>query len=263
VTEGRIDGFEALVRWVEPNGVVHMPGSFIAVAGELGLLGNVTQFVLEDIVADLPRLKERFGPDVTVSINVTAHQINSPDFTRRLLAYIRVTGIGRNLIVELTEDAFVSAHSVQRALPELREMGVRISIDDFGTGFSSLSTLADIDADEIKVDRAFITAIHERPRSQDILKAIESVCKALEINMVAEGVETFQELEYLVNRSGIRVFQGFFFGKPVFIDETLTRGFGCDWSIRSARHLSETVAQRRPATETAPAEPQLQRGAAR
>lgn len=79
-------------------------------------------------------------------------------------------------------------------LPSLRQLGVRISIDDFGTGFSSLSILADIDADELKVDRAFIMSIHERPRSQDILKAIESVCATLGIGMVAEGVELREEL---------------------------------------------------------------------
>jgi len=228
VARGAVVGFEALVRWVEPSGEVHMPGSFIGMAGELGLLGHITGFVLEDIVADLPRLKARFGDDVSVSLNVAANQINSADFTRKLLGQIRRAGIGRNLIVELTEEALVSVQSLQQALPELREMGVRISIDDFGTGFSSLSVIADVDADEIKVDRAFITDIHQRPRSQDVLKAIESVCIALDIAMVAEGVETAEEIEYLVGRTSIRVLQGFFFGKPAFVDEILTRDFGGD-----------------------------------
>jgi EAL domain-containing protein (putative c-di-GMP-specific phosphodiesterase class I) len=108
--------------------------------------------------------------------------------------------------------------------PSLRQLGVRISIDDFGTGFSSLSILADIDADELKVDRAFIMSIHERPRSQDILKAIESVCATLGIGMVAEGVELREELDYLAQNTKIRLVQGYFFGKPAFPETFLSGG---------------------------------------
>jgi EAL domain-containing protein (putative c-di-GMP-specific phosphodiesterase class I) len=93
-----------------------------------------------------------------------------------------------------------------------------VSIDDFGTGYSSLSTLADITADEVKVDRAFITDIHERVRSQGILKAIESLCSALDVSMVAEGVETVEELAYLQTHTSIRFGQGYFFSKPMFLE---------------------------------------------
>ena len=86
----------------------------------------------------------------------------------------------------------------------LRELGVRVSIDDFGTGYSSLSALADITADEIKVDRSFITAIHQRPRSQSVLRTIESLGHALGMTIVAEGIETFEELAYLQAATRIR-----------------------------------------------------------
>jgi EAL domain-containing protein (putative c-di-GMP-specific phosphodiesterase class I) len=92
-------------------------------------------------------------------------------------------------------------------LPLLRELGVRVSIDDFGTGYSSLSVLADITADEIKIDRAFITNIHQRPRSQSILRAIESVSQAVGMTVVAEGVESFEELAYLLAATRIRYAQ--------------------------------------------------------
>ena len=107
-------------------------------------------------------------------------------------------------------------------LPMLREIGVRVSIDDFGTGYSSLSELADITADEIKVDRSFITAIHQRPRSQSVLKAIESLSDALGMTVIAEGVESFEELAYLQAATRIRYAQGFYFAKPFFLEDFST-----------------------------------------
>ena len=101
----------------------------------------------------------------------------------------------------------------------LREIGARVSIDDFGTGYSSLSALADITADELKIDRSFIAGIHERPRNQSILKAIESLGGALGMNIVAEGVESTEELEYLRNFTRIHYAQGYYFAKPLFFED--------------------------------------------
>src|SRR6266852_2878217 len=100
-----------------------------------------------------------------------------------------------------------------------RKLGVGISIDDFGIGYSSLSALADITADEIKIDRSFITDIHQRPRSQGILRAIESLSEALGMTVVAEGIETFEELAYLQAATKIRYAQGFYFSRPIFLEE--------------------------------------------
>ena len=123
-------------------------------------------------------------------------------------------------IVEVTEDAFVAkTHFQSEILPMLREIGVGISIDDFGIGYSSLSALADITADEIKIDRSFITDIHKRPRSQGILKAIESLSEALGMTVIAEGLETFEELAYLQTMTRIRYAQGYYFSKPIFLEE--------------------------------------------
>jgi c-di-GMP phosphodiesterase Gmr len=123
-------------------------------------------------------------------------------------------------MIELTEDAFLAKGQFQvHVLPMLREIGVRVSIDDFGTGYSSLSALADITADEIKVDRSFITAIHQRPRSQSVLKTIESLSHALGMTVIAEGVETFEELAYLQAATRIRYAQGFYFSGPIFLEE--------------------------------------------
>jgi EAL domain-containing protein (putative c-di-GMP-specific phosphodiesterase class I) len=125
-------------------------------------------------------------------------------------------------MLEVTEDAFVETSLFQtEVVPVLRAAGVRVSIDDFGTGYSSLSVLSDITADEIKVDRSFITAIHQRPRSQSVLKAIESLSRAVGMTVVAEGVETLDELLYLQAATGIRYAQGFYFAKPMFVEELL------------------------------------------
>src|SRR5262249_2686370 len=133
---------------------------------------------------------------------------------------LKETGCPERFMVELTEDAFVAKSRFQTAvLPWLRDLGVRVSIDDFGTGYSSLSALADITADEIKIDRSFITAIHRRSRSQSVLKAIESLSNALGMTVIAEGVETFEELAYLQAQTRIRYAQGFYFARPIFLDE--------------------------------------------
>ncbi len=216
---GRVEGFEALVRWVEPDGSVRMPGMFIELAGQIGLLDDITRFVLDDVARSLPQLTQWYGPHVSVSLNIGARQAGDIAFMHSFMAQLAATGVARRIVVELTEDALVATQQFQhQVLPELRRLGVRVSIDDFGTGYSSLSTLADITADEVKVDRAFITAIHQRVRSQGILKAIESLCSALEVSMVAEGVETSDELAYLRAHTSIRLAQGYFFSKPRFLE---------------------------------------------
>jgi cyclic di-GMP phosphodiesterase Gmr len=217
---GQVTGFEALARWVDEDGRVHPPGSFIELAGELGLLDDITRCVLQDVERTLPELGRRYGEHVSVSVNVSARQATDAGFMQALSAQLAGAGIARRIVLELTEDALVATQRFQSdVLPGLRAHGVRVSIDDFGTGFSSLSTLADITADEIKVDRAFITAIHERRRSQGILRAIESLCTALDISLVAEGVETAEELAYLRSHTGIGVAQGYYFSRPQFVED--------------------------------------------
>jgi c-di-GMP phosphodiesterase Gmr len=217
---GEVVGFEALVRWVEPDGQVHLPGSFIELASELGLIDDITRFVLLDIERNLPLLSARYGANVSVSLNVSARQATDVSFMQTLTERLTHGGLAHRVVLELTEDALLAAQRFQAdVLPNLRAHGVRVSIDDFGTGYSSLSTLADITADEVKVDRAFITAIHERRRSQGILRAIESLCRALDIGMVAEGVETAQELAYLRKHTSIELAQGYLFARPAFVED--------------------------------------------
>ncbi len=213
-------GIEALVRLRDDEGVIQAPGTFINLATELGLIDELTHLVLAEIVKSIDLINETFGPATSISINVAATQAGNPEFMRSFAQALAATGYPERFMIEVTEDAFVTkTHFQDEILPMFRQLGVGISIDDFGTGYSSLSALADITADEIKIDRSFITDIHKRPRSQGILRAIESLSEALGMTVIAEGLETFEELAYLQAATKIRYAQGYYFSRPIFLEE--------------------------------------------
>src|SRR6202023_812587 len=215
-----ITGIEALVRLRDDEGVIQAPGTFINLAVELGLIDELTHLVLAEIVKSIDLINENFGPDSIISINVAAKQAGNLEFMRSFAQALEATGFPRRFMIEVTEDAFIAKTPFQtEILPIFRRLGVGISIDDFGTGYSSLSALADITADEIKIDRSFLTDIHMRPRSQGILRAIESLSESLGMTVIAEGIETFEELAYLQAATRIRYAQGYYFSRPIFLEE--------------------------------------------
>ena len=215
-----IKGIEALVRLRDDEGVIQAPGTFINLAVELGLIDELTHLVLAEIVRSIDLINDTFGPNTTISMNVAAKQAGNAEFMRSLAQAMEATGYPQRFMIEVTEDAFVAkSHFQSEILPIFRKLGVGISIDDFGIGYSSLSALADITADEIKIDRSFITDIHQRPRSQGILRAIESLSEALGMTVIAEGIESFEELAYLQAATKIRYAQGYYFSRPVFLEE--------------------------------------------
>jgi diguanylate cyclase (GGDEF)-like protein len=215
-----VKGIEALVRLRDDEGVIQAPGSFINLAVELGLIDELTHLVLAEIVKSIDLINDTFGPEATISINVAAKQAGNLDFMRNFAQALEETGFPQRFMIEVTEDAFVAKNHFQaEILPMFRKLGVGISIDDFGTGYSSLSALADITADEIKIDRSFITDIHKRPRSQGILRAIESLSEALGMTVIAEGLESYEELAYLQAATKIRYAQGYYFARPIFLEE--------------------------------------------
>ena len=236
-------GLEALVRWRDGNGDIQGPSEFVTLAIELGLIDQITHMVLDETVAAMGHIDEAFGSHTTISVNVAAKQATNLGFMLSFVQALEQTGRAERFMIELTEDAFLAKNQFQREiLPLLRRLGVRVSIDDFGTGYSSLSALADITADEIKIDRSFITGIHKRSRSQNVLKAVESLSGALGMTVVAEGIETFEELAYLQAATRIRYAQGFYFSKPLFIGKM---GYGDDVALES-----RTLATTRETPET-------------
>jgi diguanylate cyclase (GGDEF)-like protein len=215
-----IKGIEALVRLRDNEGVIKAPGNFVNLAVELGLIDELTHLVLAEITRSIDLINDTFGAEAKISINVAAKQAVNPEFMHSFALALEATGFPSRFMIEVTEDAFVTkTYFQEEILPIFRKLGVGISIDDFGIGYSSLSALADITADEIKIDRSFITDIHKRPRSQGILRAIESLSEALGMTVIAEGIETFEELAYLQAATKIRYAQGYYFSRPIFLEE--------------------------------------------
>jgi diguanylate cyclase (GGDEF)-like protein len=220
IQAGRIYGVEVLLRWMDEDGAIQPPGDFIALAIELGLMDDLTYIVLEKTIQSIDRINEAFGEAASISLNVAAKQAGDIRFMRALLDRIALTGYAERFILEITEEAFVSKSTFQESvLPLIREIGARVSIDDFGVGYSSLSALADITADEVKIDRSFITNLHQRPRNQNILKAVEALSRSLGMEVIVEGLETFEELAYLRACTSIRYAQGYYFSRPVMLEE--------------------------------------------
>ncbi len=215
-----VAGVEALIRLRDEDGLIQAPGEFIGLAAELGLIDEMTYLALGQILKSMDLIDEAFGPQATVSINVAAQRAGDLEFMRGFCQELGSTAYAERFIVEVTEDAFVAKNRFQtHVLPMLREARLRVSIDDFGTGYSSLAQLADITADELKIDRSFITDIHQRTRSQSILKAIEALSESLGMTVIAEGVETAEEAAYLQAETRIRYAQGFYYSKPIFMED--------------------------------------------
>jgi predicted signal transduction protein with EAL and GGDEF domain len=235
-------GFETLIRWRDDGTEIKPPGAFVGLAIELGLIDPITHFVLGEAVNSIDRLDDAFGTGTKIAVNVAAKQAGDVAFMRLFVENLKSSGCAERFIVEVTEDAFIAKNQFQtQVLPMLRNIGVKVSIDDFGTGYSSLSMLADITADEIKVDRSFITDIHQRPRSQSVLKAIESVSHALGMTVIAEGIETAEELAYLQGATRIRYGQGFYFAKPFFLEDhaKARRVLRNDYAFQPGREYAE------------------------
>ena len=217
-----IVGLEVLLRWRDENGVIRAPGDFIKLAIELGLMDDITMIVVDQVIGQIDLINDAFGSKATISLNVGAKQAADLPFMERLVAVLNETGYAERFILELTEEAFLSKGEFQlRVLPMLRAIGIGVSIDDFGVGYSSLSALAEITADELKVDRSFITDIHRKPRNQSILKIIELLGNALNMRIIVEGVETFEELAYLQAATRISCAQGYYFAKPMFLQDPM------------------------------------------
>ena len=234
-------GFEALVRLRDAGGEIQGPSDFVDLAIELGLIDDITRQVVAETVRSIPQLDEAFGAKTSFSINIAARQAGDLTFMQSMTQVLKDTGCADRFMIEVTEEAFLHRGVFQsRIIPILRDIGVRVSIDDFGTGYSSLSVLSDVTADEIKVDRSFITAIHQRPRSQSVLKAIESLSHALDMTIIAEGVETFEELAYLQAATRIHLAQGYYFSQPFLLEEMPERSRTIERGGEAGRERGES-----------------------
>lgn len=217
---GKCYGSEALVRWKHPERGLIMPGYFIEPLEEAGLIYRLDEFVWELAVRQLKAWKDAGREDMYISVNISARDFYYIDVYESITGMVKKYGISpSSLRLELTETALASdITEIMELLTRLKNKGFIIEIDDFGSGYSSLNMLKDICADVVKIDREFLRETENAKRSKDILEVIISLSKKMNMTVVAEGVETLQQVNMLANM-GCEIFQGYYFSKPISVEE--------------------------------------------
>jgi len=214
INRDKVVGFEALVRWKSPTRGEISPGVFIPIAEEIGAILPIGDWVLTEACREAASWKT----PLKVAVNVSAVQLHNPSFAQQLHQTLIETGLpGRRLEIEITETALV--RDLNRTLATLRQvkaLGVEIAMDDFGTGYSSLSNLRAFPFDRIKIDRSFIKQVHANQQAATIVRAVLGLGKGLGLPVIAEGVETNEELRFLQEESCDEV-QGYLLGRPAAI----------------------------------------------
>ena len=212
---GHVVGVEALVRWQHPVEGLLPPAAFIDLAESSGLVIPLTTFVLRESLAAVRRWRA-LGVDVGVSVNLSARQLSDLDLPAHVAGLLAEAGVPASaLTVEVTESSLMTDTRAARAiLGGLREMGVQLSIDDFGTGWSSLALLQQLDVDELKVDRGFVQGMETSPHDQRLVRSVVELAHSIGLSVVAEGVETGAVAARLA-ALGCERLQGYLFGRPM------------------------------------------------
>ncbi len=215
--DGRVLGAEALLRWRDPERGLIPPGAFIPLAEQTGFILPLGQWALESACRQLALWRQR--PDtehLTLSVNVSAQQVRQPDFIAQVQAVLERTGAPpQRLKLELTESMLV--HDIDdliRKMQALDAQGVGFSLDDFGTGYSSLSYLKRLPLHQLKIDQSFVHDVMNDSNAAAITGTLISLGRSLGLTVIAEGVETRQQRDFLL-RQGCRVFQGYLFSRPL------------------------------------------------
>jgi diguanylate cyclase (GGDEF)-like protein/PAS domain S-box-containing protein len=213
---GRITGAEALLRWNHPTRGLISPGRFIPVAEECGLILPIGAWVLREACTQARIWLDHGLNFTTMAVNVSAMEFREDDFLRGLFGILDETGLGPEYLeLELTESVLMKrAESTASILQVLRDRGVKVSIDDFGTGYSSLSYLRKFPVDSLKVDQSFVRQIGTAGDDTTIVTAIIGMARSLKLRVVAEGVETLEELEFLCAHHCDEA-QGYYFSRPL------------------------------------------------
>lgn len=224
---GHLCGVEALVRWQQPELGLVPPDQFIGVAEQSGRMNKLGEYIIDQSLSQIRSLYQRHKRAFRLSINISIRQFAEEKFATNLLEKIQHSGIPRHLIcLEITENLLVDDLDHMRSiLQKLHHAGIRIALDDFGTGYSSLGILRDLPIDELKIDKSFVDNILWDQTSLKMVKNIISIGKLYNMDILAEGVETQEQMQVLKN-CGCDLFQGYLFSHPVTIAglETYIRG---------------------------------------
>lgn len=217
----RLRGVEALVRWRELDGKIISPETFIPIAEKNGSILLLGDWIIEESISDFAKWSERFDlHDFLLSINVSSLQFKSKNFVNYLISVIKKYNVSPSCIeLEITESVFIdNIEEIIKKMKMLKDFGIRFSMDDFGTGFSSLSYLRELPIDTLKIDKSFIDDVVTDGSTRTIAESIIALSKKLGFDTIAEGVE--QEVQYsLLKNIGCENIQGFYLGKPQKFDD--------------------------------------------
>jgi len=215
---GTIIGAEALVRWHHPDRGMVFPGDFLPIAEETGLMWDIGQWVLTSACEHIKAWENNQLIDLSmsISVNISGKEFGAPAFVDAVTTILEKNGINPlNLGIELTEGSLVSTgRDIIGKIITLRELGITFSVDDFGTGYSSLTYLKDLPLNTLKIDRSFVSEIETSEESVVLIDTIIMMAKNMNLDVIAEGVETEQQLTYLSDR-GCTAYQGYYFSRPV------------------------------------------------
>lgn len=218
MAQNRLLGFEALLRWDHPENGKIPPGSFIPLAEETGLILPIGRWVLKTACEQSLAWEKKFGP-ITVAINLSPKQFKEPNLVQTVKQTLAETGLNpRRLELELTESMLMdNAEDTIETLRDLRSLGIRLSIDDFGTGYSSLNYLKHFPIDRLKIDQSFICGVPENRDDAAITASVIALARSLGLQVLAEGVETAEQLEYLLEK-GCTDMQGYLCAPPLPVE---------------------------------------------
>lgn len=216
LSTGRILGVEALLRWMRPEEGLISPGDFIPLAEETGLIVPIGHWVLRTACAQNKAWQANGHPPVRMAVNISARQFQQAGFVETVLGVLEETGLDpRWLELEITESSIMkNADATISTLADLKMLGLRLAVDDFGTGYSSLNYLKLFPIDVLKIDRSFIGEITTDANDSAIAGAIVALAKSMKLEVIAEGVETWEQLHFL-RELGCNQGQGFYFGRPL------------------------------------------------
>lgn len=221
---GEIVGFEALVRWADPAQGLRAPGEFLSLAEEVGLMADLDASVARQAFVQMARFHQLGLAPCVIGINVAAAQLSALDFADTLAFDIERIGLEpESVAIEVLESTMLSDDPddpIKANVNRLAEIGFGVELDDFGTGRSALSTLRDLEVSRVKIDRSFVQNVHQNAKLQMFTRALIGLAKALEIEVLAEGVETEAELDWLT-AEGCDVAQGFLLARPMPAEEVL------------------------------------------
>ena len=212
----RVKGCEALVRWIDPEKGMIGPDQFIPVAEETGLIMEIGDWVMRRACFQNKEWQDKGYEPMRVAVNVSPQQFRSPDILDRVIDALNSSGLHpRWLELEITESMLMDNIDAMIAkMQQIRDLGCGLSIDDFGTGYSSLSYLGRFPITTLKIDQAFVREVQEIQNTAEIARAIIGLSKGLDLEVVAEGAEMIEHVDFLRD-NGCDVIQGYFYSRPV------------------------------------------------